>query len=106
MTRDGSPLTAGTADRYYIESESDFPQLSTNGLTGEERTDLFMSEPEPVFDVEQHLLEIKAKSMAEHKAQLKKNTPFAPTVPLSKAKLPIAVFMKKKVKKRKDRNLQ
>ena len=75
---------------YAIESESDFPSLSTN--CGESVTQVDSS----VDCVEQHFFDLHTKSVADNNR----------TIGSSKAKLPIAVFMKKKLRKRKDRNLQ
>ena len=91
-------LSANTSiNSYVIESESDFPSLSTKDMS-EEMTPI-TSNVESNGYLGQHLrqdfFDFDTKSVAINKG----------TEGL-KTKLPIAVFMKKKIRKRKDRNLQ
>jgi len=87
------PLLSKLKKSYAIESESDFPSLAI--LPNSEDNTPVLPDVEPPLRVEQHFFDFRTKSVVDSNSSR-----------LSKAKLPITVVMKKKVKKRKDRNLQ
>ena len=98
-----SDVTSHESESYAIESESDFPSLSIRCEESQHLTGL-VSEVDPSNEgLEHHFFDFHTKSVADSNSS---NGTSYGTVGSHKTKLPIAVFMKKKLRKRKDRNLQ